>query len=44
MTRPKLMFKWYDLWVGAFWDRDKRLLYVCPLPTIIVLFDFGGKR
>ena len=25
-------FRWYDLWVGAYYDREARALYVCPLP------------
>lgn len=29
-VRP--FFRWYDLWVGAYWDRKERVLYVCPVP------------
>ena len=29
-------FAWYDLWIGAYWDRKQRVLYVCPLPTLLV--------
>ena len=32
--RVKPIFAWYDLWVGAFYDRAKRRLYVFPLPMI----------
>lgn len=31
-------FAWYDLWVGAYWDRKQRTLYVCPLPTLLITF------
>lgn len=34
----RVAFKWYDLWVGAFWDRRARVLYVCPLPCIVFIF------
>ena len=34
MFRPA--FVWYDLWVGAYWDRENKYLYVCPLPTICI--------
>lgn len=29
-------FAWYDLWVGAYWDREKCRLHICPLPTLLV--------
>jgi hypothetical protein len=34
----KVSFAWYDLWVGAYWDRKGRVLYVCPLPTLLLTF------
>lgn len=27
---------WYDLWVGLFWDQKKQVLYICPLPCIVI--------
>lgn len=34
--KPKieLMFAWYDIWVGVFIDKRKRIVYVFPLPMI----------
>jgi hypothetical protein len=41
----RVKFAWYDLWVGAFVERnhpDHRLIvYVCPLPTILFVFRIG---
>lgn len=40
--RIKPLFAWYDLWVGIFWDRAKRRLYVLPIPMIGVVIDFAA--
>lgn len=36
------IFAWYDMWIGAFWDADKRRLYVLPIPCCGLIFDFGN--
>jgi hypothetical protein len=27
-------FRWYDFWVGFYYDQRAHILYVCPLPTV----------
>jgi len=39
-----LKWKWYDLWIGFYWDRDNKILYFCPLPTIVIEVKFYDRR
>lgn len=41
-VRPVLA--WYDIWVGLYWDRAKRRLYILPLPMVGVFVQFGGNH
>jgi hypothetical protein len=34
-------FRWYDLWIGAYWDKTNRTLYVCPIPMFGVRIAFA---
>lgn len=38
-VRP--LFAWYDAWVGVFWDKTKRRLYILPLPFVGVVVEFA---
>lgn len=34
------IFAWYDIWIGFFWDKKKKWLYILPLPCIGVILKF----
>ena len=36
----KIIFKWFDFWVGFFWDSKKSMLYFFPVPMFGVVFRF----
>lgn len=42
--RWRFIFAWYDLWVGVFWDRTKRKLYILPLPCIGIVIDCAKRE
>jgi hypothetical protein len=35
---------WYDLWVGAYWDRKNRRLYILPVPCLGIVIDLSPKK
>jgi hypothetical protein len=40
-VRARLIFAWYDLWVGAFYDKPRRVLYLFPLPMLGLRIQLG---
>lgn len=30
----KLVFAWYDFWIGVFVDREKKCIYIFPIPCV----------
>lgn len=39
--KVSVSFAWYDFWVGWFYDRRKRALYICPLPMLVIKITAG---
>jgi hypothetical protein len=35
----KIRFIWYDLWVGIFIDKPRGIVYICPLPTLVIIIS-----
>lgn len=42
--KVKPIFAWYDIWVGFFWDREKRRLHVFPVPMFGVQIQFSDAE
>ena len=40
----KIFFAWYDLWIGVYIDRDKRRVYICPLPCVVVMVSLPAAK
>jgi hypothetical protein len=34
--RISFFFTWYNMWIGAHYDRSKHILYICPLPCCVI--------
>jgi hypothetical protein len=32
----RVQLVWYDAWIGAYFDRERQVLYICPLPFVVV--------
>lgn len=41
--RIRPIVAWYDLWIGAYWDRKNRRLYLLPFPCVGVYIQMGPK-
>lgn len=36
-----LLFAWYDIWIGVYWDRKAHWLYILPIPTCGIILKFA---
>ncbi len=40
----KAFFRWYDLWIGAFIDVNKKAVYICPIPMFGIKIEYLTKE
>lgn len=36
----KFGIRWYDAWIGFYYDQEKQTLYFCPLPFCVFVVYF----
>ncbi len=36
----RLKFRWYDMWIGAYFERWSRSLYICLIPMFVIEIQF----
>lgn len=39
--RIRVRFVWYDFWIGGYWDKGTKTLYLCFLPCLPIIISFG---
>ena len=40
----QLIFAWYDLWIGFYYDVGHKTLYFIPIPCLVFRFELKGKK
>ena len=38
--KVEFIFKWFDFWIGMFWDSKKKYLYILPIPMCGIILKF----
>ena len=36
--------KWYDMWIGMYWDGNKKRLYILPIPCLGFYLEFKNAN
>lgn len=39
----KPFWRWFDIWIGAYVDTERRAVYICPLPMVGVKVTWGRR-
>lgn len=38
--KVKVIFAWYDIWIGIFIDKTKKKVYIFPIPMIGIVVNY----
>jgi len=38
--KVKFFIAWFDMWIGAYWSKQHKTLYICPLPCCVIALQF----
>ena len=41
IVRATFFFRWFDFWIGVYYDVPGRNLYICPVPMFGVKISWG---
>lgn len=40
----KLLLAWYDMWIGVFVDTKQKVVYICPLPMVVIRVELWQRE
>jgi len=40
----KIFLAWYDFWIGVFYDKKKRIIYICLVPCVVIQINRGPLK
>jgi hypothetical protein len=43
-TQIGLAFNWRDIWIGVYVSKDRRTVFICPFPCIVIGIGYDAKR
>lgn len=38
--RVDFVYAWFDFWIGLYWNREKKWLYILPIPCVGICIRF----
>jgi hypothetical protein len=42
-SKTTIQFLWYDFWRGAFFDKNNKIIYICPISTWVFKIEMEPK-